>query len=219
MSPFLLSRPGSLAAAALISAAVASPAGASVHAALPGESMWSIAQANGVSVYALAAANGRSIGEMLLVGDTLTVPAPSASASASSAGYASGAAPSATAAAAAGMTPVTAAAGTAYLAPSAASNLAALRAESVRRLGVDIYPAGGLSGYRTYAQQAELYREYLAGTGPLAAPPGTSAHETGRALDLASPAMLQAVATLGAPFGWQKIEASDEWWHVNYLGP
>ncbi len=215
MSPFLLSRPGSLAAAALISAAVASPAGASVHAALPGESMWSIAQANGVSVYALAAANGRSIGEMLLVGDTLTVPAPSAPSTA----YSSGAAPSATAAATAGMTPVTAAAGTAYLAPSAASNLAALRAESVRRLGVDIYPAGGLSGYRTYAQQAELYREYLAGTGPLAAPPGTSAHETGRALDLASPAMLQAVATLGAPFGWQKIEASDEWWHVNYLGP
>ncbi len=215
MSPFLLSRPGSLAAAALISAAVASPAGAAVHAALPGESMWSIAQANGVSVYALAAANGRSIGDMLLAGDTLTVPAPSAASS----GYSSVAVPSATAAVTAGMTPVTAAAGTAYLAPSAASNLAALRAESVRRLGVDIYPAGALSGYRTYAQQAELYREYLAGTGPLAAPPGTSAHETGRALDLASPAMLHAVATLGAPFGWQKIEASDEWWHVNYLGP
>lgn len=216
MSPFLLSRPGSLAAAALISAAVASPAGASVHSALAGESMWSIAQANGVSVYALAATNGRSIGDMLLVGDTLTIPAPTVA----STGYSSAAAvPSASAATAAGMTAVPGAAGTAYLAPSAASNLAAMRAESVRRLGVDVYPAGGLSGYRTYAQQAELYRAYLAGTGPLAAAPGTSAHESGRALDLASPVMLQAVETLGAPLGWQKVEASDEWWHVNYLGP
>lgn len=39
------------------------------------------------------------------------------------------------------------------------------------------------SAGRTYAQQAELYRLYKAGKGPLALPPGTSIHETGNAID------------------------------------
>lgn len=39
------------------------------------------------------------------------------------------------------------------------------------------------SGLRTRAQQEELYRRFRAGLGPLAAVPGTSLHETGRAAD------------------------------------
>lgn len=38
-------------------------------------------------------------------------------------------------------------------------------------------------GFRTRAEQAALYAAHLAG-GPLAAPPGSSAHEVGRAVDV-----------------------------------
>jgi len=41
----------------------------------------------------------------------------------------------------------------------------------------------------------------------------------GGALDVATPAGRQAVDLLGAPFGWEKIEAPTEWWHVSYVGP
>ena len=40
------------------------------------------------------------------------------------------------------------------------------------------------SGYRSYAEQTALYNAYLAGTGNLAARPGTSNHEGGRAVDV-----------------------------------
>lgn len=40
------------------------------------------------------------------------------------------------------------------------------------------------SGYRTYAEQARLYDNYLHHGGPLAAKPGTSSHETGQAVDV-----------------------------------
>jgi hypothetical protein len=43
---------------------------------------------------------------------------------------------------------------------------------------------------RDHATQARLYADYLAGRGPLAAPPGHSAHESGTAIDIAmSPGM------------------------------
>jgi hypothetical protein len=207
MSPLRPLRPGAIAATAVMAAALAPSA--SAHTVLPGESFWSIATANGVSPYALAAANGLSISSTILPGQTLAVPARTYTSSTSTG----------SAAAVPGMTAVPGPAGTAYLPAGAAQNLASLRAESVRRLGVDVAPAGPLSGYRTYAQQAELYRQYLAGTGPLAARPGTSAHETGRALDVSTPGGRQAVDLLGARFGWRKIEAPSEWWHVSYLGP
>lgn len=41
-----------------------------------------------------------------------------------------------------------------------------------------------VSGYRTYDEQAQLYRLYVAGLGNLAAPPGTSNHERGLAADV-----------------------------------
>lgn len=40
------------------------------------------------------------------------------------------------------------------------------------------------SGNRTYEEQAELYADYLAGRGPLAAAPGTSNHHGGKAADV-----------------------------------
>lgn len=40
-----------------------------------------------------------------------------------------------------------------------------------------------VSGFRTYEQQAALYAKYLAGQGNLAAPPGSSMHEFGLAVD------------------------------------
>jgi LysM repeat protein len=211
-------RRGSVALAVVLAAGLLPAADASSHTVTPGESFWSISQANGVSPYALAAANGVSISSTILPGQSLLVPAPTTSGTGYT-GYGSSSGSTGYATSAPGMTPVSGPAGTTYLAPSAAQNLAALRAASIRRLGVDVYPAGPMSGYRSYAQQAELYRQYLAGQGPLAAPPGTSAHETGRALDVATPSGRQAVDLLGAPFGWQKIEAPTEWWHVSYVGP
>ena len=88
----------------------------------------------------------------------------------------------------------------------------------VAELGVDIYPAGPASGYRSFDQQASFYDPFKAGTGALAAPPGGSAHGAGRAVDLASPEMRQAIDQLGSRYGWAKVEAGDEWFHVNYLG-
>jgi len=44
------------------------------------------------------------------------------------------------------------------------------------------------SGLRSTAKQAQLYAAYQAGTGPLAAKPGTSYHEKGQALDIAKTA-------------------------------
>jgi LAS superfamily LD-carboxypeptidase LdcB len=46
-------------------------------------------------------------------------------------------------------------------------------------------PARITSGYRTHAQQRALYRRYLAGMNPYpVAPPGTSDHEIGLAVDI-----------------------------------
>ena len=59
---------------------------------------------------------------------------------------------------------------------------------------------------------------YLKGEGPVAAPPGTSAHELGTAVDLATPEMRHVVDLIGARFGWEKVEAPTEWWHINYVG-
>ena len=73
------------------------------------------------------------------------------------------------------------------------------------------------SGNRTRAEQAELYAKYKAGTGNLAARPGTSNHEHGDAadatiggVDLASNAKAkQLAAELGLHF-----PVPGEPWHV-----
>lgn len=50
-----------------------------------------------------------------------------------------------------------------------------------RELGA---PIDVISGWRTTHEQSELYQRYLAGTGNLAAVPGSSMHEVGRAADV-----------------------------------
>ena len=108
--------------------------------------------------------------------------------------------------------------GDVYLASNAAAAWNAMRQESLRLYGIDLYPAGPLSAYRSYAQQAYLWDLYVSGQAPPAAPPGTSAHEYGTAIDLADPSMADVVDLIGAGYGWAKTEVPDEWWHVNYVG-
>jgi hypothetical protein len=108
--------------------------------------------------------------------------------------------------------------GTMYLRSDAASAWHAMRQEALNDYGIDLYPEGPLGAYRTYDQQAELYRKYLNGTGALAAPPGTSEHNLGIALDLATPQMRSIVDSIGPAFGWAKVTAPEEWWHITYLG-
>src|SRR4051812_49910995 len=81
-----------LAAAALLPAA---PALGAIHTVAPGETLWGIATASGLSTRAVAAANGLSPEARVVAGATLTIPAPGAVSP-------SGAAPSSTPAAGAG---------------------------------------------------------------------------------------------------------------------
>lgn len=78
------------------------------------------------------------------------------------------------------------------------------------------------SSYRTYSEQVALYQAYKNGTGNLAAIPGTSRHESGRALDLSDPQghpigssarRRIALARQGFVFA-----VRSEAWHVEYLG-
>jgi LysM repeat protein len=105
-----------------------------------------------------------------------------------------------------------------HLAPAAADAWNAMRAEALSVYGTDIYPGGPLSAYRTYAQQQELYDAFLAGQGAPANPPGSSSHEYGTAVDLASPEMRTIVDEIGWKYGWGKVHAPSEWWHVDYGG-
>jgi LAS superfamily LD-carboxypeptidase LdcB len=91
-----------------------------------------------------------------------------------------------------------------------------MRQAALAQFGVDLYPDGPLSGYRTYEQQAYLYDLFLAGAGPPANPPGTSTHELGLAVDVAEPVMRDVIDQIGPTYGWYGI--SSEWWHVEYSG-
>ena len=53
--------------------------------------------------------------------------------------------------------------GQAYLASNAAANWNAMRQDSLQLYGIDLYPAGPLSAYRSYAQQLYLYDLYVSG--------------------------------------------------------
>ena len=76
------------------------------------------------------------------------------------------------------------------------------------------------SGYRTKAQQQALYDAYLRGEGNLAAPPGRSLHEQGRAVDLNWSQLndrQRAWLRANLPrFGITPIKS--EAWHWQYLG-
>jgi LysM repeat protein len=215
--------------------AAAAPASAAVpHTVQPGETLSSIAAANDFTTRSVAAYNGLSEDSPVYVGETVEIPteAEGAAALAAAAPDTSVAAEPVTQPTSATAPPATSApswtspvycpscpSGAAYLASNAAANWEAMRQESLRLFGIDLYPAGPLSAYRSYAEQLYLYNLYLSGQGNLAAPPGTSSHEYGAALDLADPSMATVIDEIGAQYGWAKIEAPSEWWHVNYIGP
>jgi LysM repeat protein len=173
----------------------------SAHTVQPGESLWSISSANGLSVSTLAAYNGLAEDAILYTGETLQVPA--ATSTGSSTTYGLGDIPS----------PY----GILQLDPAAADSWNSMRQESLADYGVDLYPGGPLSAYRTYDQQSYLYNLYLAGQGAPANPPGTSTHELGVAVDVADETMRGVIDQIGSIYGWAATIPS-EWWHVQYVG-
>lgn len=70
------------------------------------------------------------------------------------------------------------------------------------------------SGWRSYAEQAALYQAYLNGTGNLAAPPGSSNHEDGRAADI-SPGS-EVFGGVAGNFGLG-FTVPGESWHIELL--
>ena len=95
----------------------------------------------------------------------------------------------------------------------------AMHEEIKKKTGIDIRPSGSRSSYRTYSEQQYFWNLYQSGKGNLAASPGTSNHGWGLAVDVATPAMADAINKYGAPYGYQKkwSDASNEWWHFKFL--
>jgi LysM repeat protein len=187
------------------------------HTVTPGESLSSIAAANGLSPDTLAANNGLNADSFLYIGQTIKVPLSSASGTTTTS-----IGPPPPQEQPYWTSPVycpSCPSGEAYLASNAAANWNAMRQASLSEFGIDLYPGGPFSAYRSYAQQLYLYQLYLAGKGSLAAPPGSSSHEYGYALDLAHPSMRTVVDEIGTRYGWAKTEAPNEWWHISYIGP
>ncbi len=174
------------------------------HVVVAGESLSSVAAANGITVSSLASYNGLAEDSMLIVGQTLQVPAATSSTAATSDGVPLGS--------------VDSPYGTLYLRSDAASAWNSMREDSLNNYGVDLYPGGPLSAYRTYDQQAALYQQYLDGTGAPANPPGTSEHNFGTAVDLPTEDMRSVIDSIGGAYGWGKISAPSEWWHVSFFG-
>ncbi|MQA73996.1 MAG: LysM peptidoglycan-binding domain-containing protein [Solirubrobacterales bacterium] len=207
-----------LAAAAGALAAPASASASAPHVVLAGESLWSISAANNLTTRTVAAFNGISEDSTILVGQTIQVPTVAEGAAAlANAGIVPGSPATSTASAATGTTAPAAAPSTYGLDPAAASSWEAMRQAALAQFGIDLYPAGPLSAYRTYEQQAYLYDLYLSGQGAPANPPGSSTHELGVAVDVADPAMRNVIDQIGSAYGWAGTIPS-EWWHVAYLG-
>lgn len=195
--------PGSPDAPASASAAPASGG----HVVVAGESLSSVAAANGVTADAVAEANGLAADASLIEGESIVVPAAVA------------AAPTAAPAVSdtAGLGHIPSPSGELHLDPAAADSWNAMREDSTADYGVDLYPAGSVSAHRTYEQQAELYDLYLSGQGAPANPPGSSSHEVGLAVDVADPVMRGVIDQIGGIYGWSGTIPS-EWWHVGYGG-
>jgi LAS superfamily LD-carboxypeptidase LdcB len=89
-------------------------------------------------------------------------------------------------------------------------------ARAASRAGLDLRIR---SGFRTHAKQAKLYNEYRRGSGNLAAPPGFSNHESGRALDLkiTDDKVYAWLERHAASYGFHRT-VSGEPWHWEFLG-
>jgi LysM repeat protein len=213
---------------------LASPAPAAVpHTVLPGETLWSIAVTSNFTTRTVAAFNGIPVDAHVIAGETIQVPtvAEGAAALAANPGY--GATAPAPAISSGGPTswgspPIYQSApgyghipspwGPLHLIPEAADAWNAMREESLSVYGVDLYPGGPLSALRTYEQQAYLYDLFLSGQGAPANVPGTSSHELGTAVDVDTPEMRWVIDQIGWKYGWGKVHAPGEWWHLDYTG-
>jgi hypothetical protein len=227
---------GSLACSFGTAMLLCAPAQAALpHVVQPGETLWSISAANNLTTRTVAVYNGLSEDAMLIDGTTIQVPTvdegaaalasatpaaepPPVAGSSAPAASPSGDASTSEIVPAPGMGHIPSPYGELHLDPAAADAWNAMRQEALSVYGVDIYPGGPLSAYRAYEQQAELYDAFLAGTGAPANPAGTSSHELGLAVDLETPEMRTVIDEIGWKYGWGKVHAPDEWWHVDYLG-
>lgn len=75
------------------------------------------------------------------------------------------------------------------------------------------------SGFRSHAKQQRLYKDYVRGHGHLAARPGYSNHESGRALDIyiTDYRVYEWLKQHAADFGFHRT-VPGEAWHWEYLG-
>jgi hypothetical protein len=89
-------------------------------------------------------------------------------------------------------------------------------AKAASRAGLDLRIR---SGFRSLAQQKRLYRAYRKGTGNLAARPGYSNHESGRALDIfiTDHKVYEWLVAHAAKYGFHRT-VPGEAWHWEYLG-
>ena len=233
---------GAVAFAVAVTVVASSTAQATApHLVQPGETLWSIATANNLTTRTVAVYNGLPEDAMLIEGTTVYVPTVAEGAASLASGIAAVSPPpiaggggttttstSSTATTgsdsletivpAPGMGHVPSPWGELHLTPAAADAWNAMRGEALSVYGVDIYPGGPVSAYRTYEQQAQLYAAFLAGVGAPANPPGTSSHELGTAVDVPTPEMRSVIDEIGWKYGWGKVHAPDEWWHVDYMG-
>ena len=201
---------------------------AAPHVVQPGETLWSISAANNLTTRTVAVYNGLSEDAMVIEGTTVYVPTVAEGAEVLASGTAAVSSPPTAGGGEATTTSVTSTvSGIGYvpspygdlpLIAAAADAWNAMRAESLQVYGIDIYPGGPLSAYRTYEQQAQLYDAFLAGVGAPANPPGTSSHEQGTAVDVETPDMRWVVDQIGWKYGWAKVHGPDEWWHVDFTG-
>jgi murein DD-endopeptidase MepM/ murein hydrolase activator NlpD len=212
------------------------------HVVQPGESLWSIAAANNFTTRTVAAFNGLSEDSVITEGSTIQIPTVEEGAAAlAAAGITPGSSTSTTSTVDTSTTDATTTTSTAggppppaegstyglghipsawgelHLDPAAADSWNAMRQAALEQFGIDLAPAGPVSAFRTYEQQAYLYDLFLNGQGAPANPPGSSSHELGVAVDLADPAMRDVVDQIGGAYGWAGTIPS-EWWHVAYVG-
>jgi LysM repeat protein len=189
---------------------VATPAGAAVpHVVQPGETLWSIATANGLSAEQVATYNGVSSEYHVVLGETIDVPGAGEVAPEGTTTTTTAPAP--------GSGLINSPWGSLSLDPAAADPWNQMATAAMEQFGVELHPAGTLSAMRTYEQQALLYDQFLAGTGAPANPPGSSSHELGVAVDLATPEMRSVIDQIGGAYGWSGTIPS-EWWHVSWGG-
>jgi murein DD-endopeptidase MepM/ murein hydrolase activator NlpD len=226
---------GMLLGTGLVLVLCAPAASASVpHVIQPGETLWSVSAANNLTTRTVAAFNGLPEDTQVVVGQTVNVPTvDEGAATLASVPVDPAVAPVEPApvettpapvepateaiAPAPGMGHIDSPWGQLHLDPAAAESWNAMADAAMQQFGVDLQPGGTVSAYRTYEQQAALYDQFLAGTGAPANPPGSSSHELGVAVDVATPEMRSVIDQIGGQFGWAGTIPS-EWWHVEFVG-